>query len=157
MPSPAVPQEAGLAAWANCRYKAKLGAEQSRDDALFLPIVQLPAQPAVAKPIPFLSPAEIARILDTAWHSSDPLTAVLYQHGLSEGPLVQLLRRELSPAAYKFWTQRLKATGRKAPLRDGWMGAAPKGPATGLKTARGKGPRAGRGAKPTVSRSKPTK
>ncbi|MES2888996.1 MAG: DUF2805 domain-containing protein [Pseudomonadota bacterium] len=118
----------------------------------------------MAKPIPFLSPAEIARILDTAWHSPDPLTAVLYQHGLSEGPLVQLLRRELSPAAYKFWAQRLKATGRKAPLRDSWMGEAPQKPAPGAKkTAAKKRPRVagaptGTAAQPkTQPKAKPTK
>jgi len=49
----------------------------------------------MAKPIPRLSPADIAQILDTAWQAPDPLTAVLYAHGLSEGQLVQLLRREL--------------------------------------------------------------
>jgi uncharacterized protein (TIGR03643 family) len=78
----------------------------------------------VAKPIPFLSPADIAKILDTAWHAADPLSAVLYQHGLSEGQLVQLLRRELTSSAYKLWAQRLK-NGRKAPLRDGVGGSAP--------------------------------
>ena len=80
----------------------------------------------MAKPIPRLSPADIALILDTAWHAPDPLTAVLYSHGLSEGQLVQLLRRELTPTAYKLWAQRVKAGGgRKAPLRDGVQARAP--------------------------------
>lgn len=81
----------------------------------------------VAKPIPPLSHEQIARILDTAWHAPDPLTAVLYQHGLSEGPLVQLLRREWTASAYKLWAQRVKLSGRKAPSRDGFfLGQPPK-------------------------------
>lgn len=84
----------------------------------------------MAKPIPRLSPSDIAQIVDTAWHAPDPLTAVLYSHGLSEGQLVQLLRRELSPGAYKLWTQRVKAGGgTKAPKRDGVLARAPAKPA----------------------------
>ncbi len=80
----------------------------------------------MAKPVPRLSPADIAQVLDTAWHAPDPLTAVLYSHGLSEGQLVALLRRELTPAAFKLWSQRLRLQGSKAPSRDGFRGAAPK-------------------------------
>lgn len=74
----------------------------------------------MAKPAPRLSPADIALVLDTAWHSPDPLTAVLYSHGLSEGQLVALLRRELTPTAFKLWSAKLKQSGgTKAPSRDG--------------------------------------
>ncbi len=77
----------------------------------------------MAKPIPRLSPADIALIVDTAWKAPDPLTAVLYSHGLSEGQLVQLLKRELTPTAYKLWAQRVKAGGgTKAPKRDNLRG-----------------------------------
>ena len=80
----------------------------------------------MAKPIPRLSPADIARVLDLAWHAPDPLTAVLYSHGLSEGQLIALLRRELTPPAFKLWSQRMKQGGRaKAPSRDGIRTPAP--------------------------------
>lgn len=80
----------------------------------------------MAKPIPRLSPADIALIVDTAWNSPDPLTAVLYAHGLSEGQLVQLLRRELTPTAYKMWAQRMKSGGaHQAPKRDAILARGP--------------------------------
>ncbi len=45
----------------------------------------------MAKPIPRLLPAEIARVIATAWDDHPPFNAVLVQHGLTEGQLVQLL------------------------------------------------------------------
>ncbi len=60
----------------------------------------------MAKPVPRLAPAEVARIIDTAWNDKPPFNAVLLSHGLNEGQLVALLRRELTPSAYKTWTQR---------------------------------------------------
>ncbi len=60
----------------------------------------------VAKPAPRLSPAEIARVIEVAWDDRPPFNAVLLSHGLSEGQLVALLKRELTPNAYKLWLQR---------------------------------------------------
>ena len=60
----------------------------------------------MAKPAPRLSPAEIARVIEVAWDDRPPFNAVLLSHGLSEGQLVALLRRELTPKAYKLWLQR---------------------------------------------------
>jgi uncharacterized protein (TIGR03643 family) len=62
--------------------------------------------PAMAKPIPRLLPAEIARVIATAWDDHPPFNAVLVSHGLTEGQLVQLLKRELTPNAYKLWKAR---------------------------------------------------
>jgi uncharacterized protein (TIGR03643 family) len=62
----------------------------------------------MAKPAPRLSAAEIARVIDIAWDDRPPFNAVLLSHGLSEGQVVALLRRELTPNAYKVWVQRTR-------------------------------------------------
>ena len=60
----------------------------------------------MAKPIPRLSPDQIARVIATAWDDHPPFNAVLMQHGVSQGELVQLLKRELTPNAFKLWRER---------------------------------------------------
>jgi len=60
----------------------------------------------MAKPIPRLTPAEVQRIVATAWEDRAPYHRVLMQHGLTEGQLLQLMRRELTPSAFKLWKQR---------------------------------------------------
>ncbi len=60
----------------------------------------------MAKPVPRLTPAEIARVIATAWDDRPPFDAVLMQHGLTQGQLVQLLKRELTPNAFKLWMAR---------------------------------------------------
>jgi uncharacterized protein (TIGR03643 family) len=70
----------------------------------------------MAKPAPRLSAAEIARVIEIAWDDRPPFNAVLLSHGLSEGQVVALLKRELTPNAYKLWVQRA-GTQRGAPRR----------------------------------------
>jgi uncharacterized protein (TIGR03643 family) len=60
----------------------------------------------MAKPIPRLGPAEIAAIVATAWSDASPFDAVLMRHGLTPGQLVALLKRELTPTAYRTWANR---------------------------------------------------
>ena len=64
----------------------------------------------MAKPVPRLSPAEIAAVIAVAWDDRPPFMAVLRSHGLSEGQVVQLLKRELTPSAYKTWIARTRGT-----------------------------------------------
>jgi uncharacterized protein (TIGR03643 family) len=74
----------------------------------------------VAKPVPRLSAAEIAGVIAVAWDDRPPFLAVLRSHGLSEGQVVALLKRELTPSAYKTWQARTRAPapgGRPAPRR----------------------------------------
>lgn len=73
----------------------------------------------MAKPVPRLTPEEIQRIIATAWDDRPPFAAVLRQHGLSPGQVVQLLKRELTPNAYKVWTARTRGMAPPAqrPLR----------------------------------------
>jgi uncharacterized protein (TIGR03643 family) len=80
----------------------------------------------MAKPIPRLTPDEIQRIIATAWHDRPPYKAVLQQHGLTPGQVVQLLKRELTPNAYKLWMARgrgsvapAKAPGRRGAAKAG--------------------------------------
>jgi len=63
---------------------------------------------AMAKPVPRMTPQEIERVIATAWTDTPPFNAVLMNHGLSQGQLVQLLRRELTASAFKIWTARTR-------------------------------------------------
>lgn len=63
----------------------------------------------MAKPIPRLSAEQIEAVIATAWDDKPPFDRVLQQHGLNPGQVVQLLKRELTPNAYKVWMARTKA------------------------------------------------
>lgn len=67
----------------------------------------------MAKPIPRLTPDAIQRVIATAFEDRPPYHRVLLQHGLGQGELVQLMKRELTPSAYKLWVA--KGKGAKAP------------------------------------------
>ena len=66
----------------------------------------------MAKPVPRLSPEQIQEVIAVAWDDRPPFAAVLQSHGLSPGQVVQLLKRELTPSAYKTWVARTKAPHR---------------------------------------------
>ena len=68
----------------------------------------------MAKTAPRLTPEETKRVIATAWDDKPPFRRVLIEHGIGHGELVALLKRELTPAAYKLWTARTKAS--KAPV-----------------------------------------
>lgn len=76
----------------------------------------------MAKPVPRLSPTDLARVLEIAWADPDPLNRLLFSHGLTEGQVVQLMKRELSSPAYKLWSQKLKAPSGKPVARGGTKG-----------------------------------
>ena len=63
----------------------------------------------MAKPVPRLTPDEIRSVIEIAWDDRPPFNAVLQRHGLSPGQIVQLLKRELTPSAFKIWKARTKA------------------------------------------------
>ena len=62
----------------------------------------------MAKTAPRLSPEEIKRVIATAWDDKPPYRRVLIEHGIGHGELVALLKRELTPPAYKLWAARTK-------------------------------------------------
>ncbi|HEX2012632.1 MAG TPA: DUF2805 domain-containing protein [Roseateles sp.] len=67
----------------------------------------------MAKTVPQLSREQIAAVLKTAWDDLPPYNKVLMEHGLGQGQLVQLMKRELTSSAYKLWAARGKSA--KAP------------------------------------------
>ncbi len=73
----------------------------------------------MAKPIPRLSPDEIQRVIATAFADRPPYHRVLMEHGLGQGELVQLMKRELTPSAYKLWVAQGKGA-KQAPRKSTW-------------------------------------
>ena len=63
----------------------------------------------MAKPVPRLTAAQIQEVIAVAWDDRPPFAAVLRSHGLSPGQVVQLLKRELTPNAYKVGVTRTMA------------------------------------------------
>ncbi len=63
----------------------------------------------MAKPVPRLNADEIESIIATAWDDKPPFDKVLRQHGLNPGQVVQLLKRELTPNAYRVWVARSRS------------------------------------------------
>lgn len=81
----------------------------------------------MARPLPRLTPDQIERVIATAWDDRPPFNAVLMQHGLAPGQVVQLLKKELTPNAFKVWTARTRGAVLSAspPLRPGPARRAP--------------------------------
>jgi len=75
----------------------------------------------MARPLPRLTPPEIEAVIATAWDDKPPFNAVLARHGLNEGQVVQLLKRQLTPNAFKVWKARTLAgpAPARSPLRRG--------------------------------------
>ncbi|MBB4842500.1 uncharacterized protein (TIGR03643 family) [Paucibacter oligotrophus] len=69
----------------------------------------------MAKTIPRLSPDQVKRIVATAWEDVPPYNKVMMEHALGQGELIQLMKRELTPSAYKMWVAQGK--GVKAPTK----------------------------------------
>lgn len=71
----------------------------------------------MAKLPPRLSAEEIRSVMALAWDDRPPFAAVMTRHGISPGQVVALMRRELTPNAFKLWSARVRAkpvTGRPA-------------------------------------------
>ena len=74
----------------------------------------------MAKSAPKLPPEDIQRVIATAWEDKPPYSRVLREHGIGHGELVALLKRELTPAAYKLWAAKGKtAKGPVAKVKTG--------------------------------------
>ena len=72
----------------------------------------------MAKTVPPLTPDQIKRSIEVAWDDHPPFNRVLRECGLSHGQVVQLLKRELTPNAFKVWTERTR-TARGQPAARG--------------------------------------
>ena len=53
----------------------------------------------------------IDRIIEMAWEDRTPFDAIEKQFGLKENDVRKIMRRELKPASFKLWRERVK--GRK--------------------------------------------
>ena len=62
-------------------------------------------------PFKSLTDEERSRIVEMAWEDRTPFEAIEAQFGLSESQLIQLMRFELKPSAFRLW--RARVTGRK--------------------------------------------
>ena len=69
----------------------------------------------MAKTIPRLSAEQIQRVIEVAWDDKPPFHEVLLRCGLSPGQMLQLLKRELTPNAFKVWKAR--SQGGPAPAK----------------------------------------
>ena len=54
-----------------------------------------------------LSAAATDRIIEMAWEDRTPFEAIAAQFDLREDEVVELMRRELSPAAWRRWRKRV--------------------------------------------------
>ncbi|NJL14186.1 MAG: TIGR03643 family protein [Microscillaceae bacterium] len=55
-----------------------------------------------------LLPEEIDRIIEMAWEDRTPFEAILGQFGLHEGEVIQLMRQQISPEAWRRWRKRVQ-------------------------------------------------
>lgn len=69
----------------------------------------------MAKTIPRLSAEQIQHAIQVAWDDKPPYHRVLLQCGLSPGQMLQLLKRELTPNAFRLWKAR--SQGKPGPAR----------------------------------------
>ncbi len=60
-----------------------------------------------------LTPAEIDRIIEMAWEDRTPFDAIESQFGLPEKEVIQLMRREMKPASWRMWRQRVQSRSTK--------------------------------------------
>ena len=69
----------------------------------------------MARPVPRLSAEEIRSVIALAWDDKPPFNAVMNRHGLTPGHVVALLRRELTPNAFKLWMARTRMPRKAGP------------------------------------------
>lgn len=60
---------------------------------------------------------EIDRIIEMAWEDRTPFEAIEFQFGISEGQVIQLMRRELKSSSFKLWRKRVNSGVSKKHLR----------------------------------------
>lgn len=54
---------------------------------------------------------EVDRIIEMAWEDRTPFDAILFQFGLKEQEVINLMRREMKPSSFRMWRARVQ--GRK--------------------------------------------
>jgi uncharacterized protein (TIGR03643 family) len=56
---------------------------------------------------------DIDRIIEMAWEDRTPFEAILAQFGLPEQSVIELMRRELKPASWRRWRERVQGRATK--------------------------------------------
>jgi uncharacterized protein (TIGR03643 family) len=54
-----------------------------------------------------LTPIEIDRVIEMAWEDRTPFEAILFQFGLSEGQVIELMRLQLKRSSFNLWRKRV--------------------------------------------------
>ena len=60
-----------------------------------------------------LTAQQTDRIIEMAWEDRTPFEAILAQFGLSEAEVIILMRRELKPASWRRWRERVQGRATK--------------------------------------------
>ena len=53
----------------------------------------------------------IDRVIEMAWEDRTPFEAILFQFGIAESEVIEIMRRELKLSSFKLWRKRV--SGRK--------------------------------------------
>lgn len=56
-----------------------------------------------------LTAADIDRIIEMAWEDRTPFEAILYQFGLKEQAVIELMRKNLKGSSFKLWRKRVNS------------------------------------------------
>lgn len=56
-----------------------------------------------------LNDIQIDRIIEMAWEDRTPFEAILFQFGLSEADVIQLMRNELKRTSFNLWRKRVNS------------------------------------------------
>jgi len=54
-----------------------------------------------------LTESEIDRVIEMGWEDRTPLEAILYQFGLQEKEVIQLMQKELKKSSFILWRKRM--------------------------------------------------
>jgi len=71
------------------------------------------------KPDQQLSEEAIDRIIEMAWEDRTPFEAIQEQFGLSEGQVIQLMRRQMKPSSWRMWRARVQGRATKHRAKRG--------------------------------------
>ena len=62
----------------------------------------------ISEKIAALSPTDIDRVIEMAWEDRTPFDAIETQFGLSEQDVITMMRREMKPASWRMWRERVQ-------------------------------------------------
>ena len=55
----------------------------------------------------------IDRIIEMAWEDRTPFEAIIFQFGLKEQEVIELMRREMKPSSFRMWRARVQGRSTK--------------------------------------------